>query len=93
MEEIKFPTDFEERSDRALRQLGKYVAACSWCGHGYEDISPELQDEHLAYHCPGAPAELKEDARRRFTEGDADAPKKTARKEATSKRPCRHRCS
>jgi hypothetical protein len=74
MEEIKFPPDFAERAERAVEQAKKYGAACLWCGHGYEDISPELQDEHLACHCPGTPAELKEDARRRFTEGDADAP-------------------
>jgi hypothetical protein len=95
MPEIEFPADFEKKADRALRQLGKYVAACLWCGHGYEDISPELQDEHFADHCPDAPKDLIESARSRVQEAKADvhAPKESARKETTSNRRCRRKRS
>jgi hypothetical protein len=90
MPKIKFPDDFDEKSERALKQLGRYAAACFWCGHGYKEYSAELEDEHFAYHCPDAPEELLEGARKRLMEGNADAPEKTARK-ATSKRRCRRK--
>ena len=93
MPEIKFPPDFDEKSERALKQLGKYAAACFWCGHGYEEYTSEVEDEHFAHHCPDAPEELREGARKRLTEKDADAPKKTAPQKATIKRTCRGRRS
>jgi len=36
------------------------VGWCFHCTHVYANYSPEIQDRHLAYDCPGAPAELKQ---------------------------------
>ena len=86
MPKIKFPPDYDEKSGRALKQLGRYAAACLWCGHGYKEYSPELEDEHFAYHYPDAPEELREGARKRLMEGNADVPEKTARKNESTRR-------
>ena len=66
MEEIKFPSDFAERAERAVEQARKHGAACFWCGHGYEEYSREHEAELIAYHCPEAPEKLKEDMKRVF---------------------------
>ena len=42
------------------------VGICLWCSHQYAAYSPECEDDHFAYHCPRAPAELKESARKRL---------------------------
>jgi hypothetical protein len=89
MEEIKFPPDFAERAERAVKQAHKHGAACIWCGHGYEDYSRESEAEHIAYHCPDAPEKLKEDMRRAISERHADTPSVCVGKKATSKRRCR----
>jgi len=67
---ISVPPDADQMVERALSQLGAYEAACLWCGHGYEDYNRKAEDEHFAYHCPDAPEELKENAKRRLLLGD-----------------------
>jgi hypothetical protein len=89
MPKLKLPDEFDEKSERALNQLEKYAAACFWCGHGYEEYSPELEDEHFANHCPDAPEELRESARKRLMEGNAAVQNVCSEKKATSKRRCR----
>ncbi len=66
MPKLKLPDDFDEKSERALEQLEKYAAVCFWCGYGYAEYSPKLEDEHFAHHCPDAPEELRENARFRL---------------------------
>ena len=93
MPKLRLPDDFDEKSERALKQLKKFAASCFWCGYGYKEYSSELEDEHFAYHCPDAPEELKENARKRLRDSDASAQEKTASKQVTSKRKCRRRRS
>jgi len=38
------------------------VGWCFHCTHVYAKYSPQIQDRHLAYDCPGAPSELKQTA-------------------------------
>jgi DNA-binding transcriptional regulator/RsmH inhibitor MraZ len=63
---IDAPLDIGEKAERAVRQLGKYQAACIWCAHGYDEYSPKAEDEHFAYNCPEAPEELRDNAKRRL---------------------------
>lgn len=60
---IHFPPDIEERVERANSQP-RCVAWCWWCGHGYGRYTHQLEDAHFAFHCPDAPEELKQNARR-----------------------------
>jgi len=39
---------------------GTVVGWCLWCGHGYVEYSPEIENRHFAYDCPGAPDKLKQ---------------------------------
>jgi hypothetical protein len=63
---IQFPADIAAKAERAAQQLEQYGAVCLWCGHGYEDYSRKSEDEHFAFHCPDAPAELRENAEKRL---------------------------
>jgi hypothetical protein len=38
---------------------GTVVGWCLWCGHGYVEYSPEIENRHFAHHCPGAPEEVE----------------------------------
>lgn len=69
---IDVPHDIGEKAERAVRQLGKYEAACVWCAHGYAEYTRKAEDEHFAYNCPDAPQELRENAIRRLLLGDYD---------------------
>jgi len=40
----------------------KVVGWCWHCSHEYVEYSPEIQDRHFAYHCPGPPEKLKQAA-------------------------------
>jgi|ERR1035441_490799 hypothetical protein len=91
MEEIKFPPDFAERTERALTQTKKYGAACIWCGHGYDEYNRERKAEHVAYQCLEAPGKLKEDMRQALLDGHAETPNACAGKKATNKRRCRRK--
>ena len=70
--EIKFPDGWRHA---ALPQcecgcseidLSEVVGWCLHCDHVYPNYTPELQDEHFAYHCPDAPKELQESAIQRL---------------------------
>ena len=39
---------------------GTAVGFCLWCDHGYVEYSPEIENRHFAFHCPGAPDKLKQ---------------------------------
>jgi hypothetical protein len=67
---IDAPPDIGEKAERAIRQLGKYQAACIWCAYGYDEYSRKAADEHFAYNCPDAPQELRDNAKRRLLLGD-----------------------
>jgi hypothetical protein len=67
---IEVPPDADEKIEVALGKLGTYEAACFWCGHGYEVYNRKAEDEHFAHHCPDAPEELRENAKRRLLLGD-----------------------
>jgi len=43
--------------------LSEVVGWCLHCDHVYVNYTPEIQDEHFAYHCPGAPQTSREAAR------------------------------
>ena len=84
MPRLKLPPDWEKKSKRALNQLEQYAATCFWCGYGYEEYSPELEDDHFAFHCADAPEELREGARKRLMEGNADVQNVCVGKKATA---------
>jgi hypothetical protein len=52
----------------AEADMSKIVGFCLHCDHTYAEFSPEIQDRHFAYHCTGAPEELRQSARQRFVE-------------------------
>jgi hypothetical protein len=66
--EIKFPADWRHTAQPSCGCGCSEVDAaevggwCFQCTHGYANYSTEIQDRHLAYDCPGAPAELKQAA-------------------------------
>ena len=66
--EIKFPDDWEPgnqpRCECGCTEIdaAEVVGWCFHCSHVYANYSPEIQDRHLAYDCPGAPSELKQAA-------------------------------
>jgi hypothetical protein len=66
MPKLHIPRDAKQKIKRAVQQLEIYGAVCMWCGYGYARYTPELEDEHFANHCPEAPEELKDNARRRL---------------------------
>ena len=35
------------------------VGWCVWCTHVYSEYNRTIETQHFAYHCPGAPDELK----------------------------------
>ena len=39
---------------------------CMWCTHVYVDYNRQTENEHFANHCPRAPEQLKESARKRL---------------------------
>jgi hypothetical protein len=41
---------------------GTVVGWCLWCGHGYVEYNPRIEDQHFAHHCPEAPEKLKQAA-------------------------------
>ena len=41
---------------------GTVVGWCLWCGHGYVEYNPRIEDQHFADHCPEAPEKLKQAA-------------------------------
>lgn len=87
MTRLKLPVDAEKKSERALKRLSQYAAVCFWCGYGYSEFSPELEDEHFAYHCADAPKELKENAKARLPTTEPKAlPEKTARRKTSTRR-------
>src|SRR5207244_12379314 len=45
---------------------GEAVGWCPHCHHLYANYSPEIENQHFAYHCPEAPEVLKESARARL---------------------------
>jgi hypothetical protein len=69
---ITIPADADEKAERAFSQLQTYVAACFWCGHGYDEYNTKAEDEHFAHNCPDAPEGLRENAKRRLLLGDYD---------------------
>jgi hypothetical protein len=38
------------------------VGWCLWCNHVYVKWNLLIQDEHFAHHCPGAPAQSRQNA-------------------------------
>ena len=66
--EIKFPADWRHTAQPSCGcgcsevDAAEVVGWCFHCTHVYANYSPEIQDRHLAYDCPGAPAELKQAA-------------------------------
>jgi hypothetical protein len=69
---ITMPPDADEKAERAFSQLETYVAACFWCGHGYDEYSRKAEAEHFAHNCPDAPEELRENAKRRLLLADCE---------------------
>jgi hypothetical protein len=69
--EIDFTSLCEKREHPRLQcQCGcadadpdKVVGWCLWCGHGYVEYNPEIEDHHFAYHCPEAPENLRQAVR------------------------------
>ena len=63
--EIMFPVDWRHEAQPHCRcgcseiNLGKVVGWCLHCDHVYAEYKPAIQSQHLAYHCPGVPSELK----------------------------------
>jgi len=47
------------------------VGWCVWCNHFYVEYNPTTEDQHFAHHCPEAPQELRESARKRLAEDHA----------------------
>lgn len=43
---------------------GKSVAFCFWCSHQYADYNRQTENDHFANHCPHAPEQLKDSARK-----------------------------
>ena len=87
MPRLELPPDWEKKSKRALKQLEQYAATCFWCGYGYEEYSPELEDEHFADHCVEAPEELKENAKARIHATEPNAlPVKTVLRKTSTRR-------
>ena len=72
MPKLNLPKDHKKRTRRALKRLPKYAAVCFWCGHGYAEYSQEIEDEHFAHHCPDAPRELQEIARKQSANTETD---------------------
>jgi hypothetical protein len=70
---ITMPPDADDKAERAFSQLETYVAACFWCGHGYDEYNAKAEDEHFAYNCPDAPEELREHAKKRLLLGDYES--------------------
>jgi len=64
--EIKFPADWRHTAQPSCGcgcsevDAAEVVGWCFHCTHVYANYSPEIQDRHLTYDCPGSPAELKE---------------------------------
>ena len=50
----------------AEAELSEIVGWCFHCTHQYADYNSKIEDRHFALHCPGAPKELKESARKRL---------------------------
>jgi hypothetical protein len=39
---------------------GTVVGWCLWCNHGYVEYSPEIENQHFAHDCSGAPEKMKQ---------------------------------
>ena len=46
--------------------LSGVVGWCLHCNHVYAHYTPEIENHHLAYHCPGVPETLRQAARARL---------------------------
>jgi len=68
--EIDFTSLCEKREQPRLHcQCGcadadpsKVVGWCLWCGHGYVEYNPKIEDQHFAYDCPEPPEKLRQAA-------------------------------
>ena len=66
--EIKFPAGWQHAAPPqchcgcADADMSEVVGWCLRCDHVYVNYSPKLQDQHFAYHCPGAPQTSKDAA-------------------------------
>ena len=64
--EIQFPVGWQRESQPNCEcgcseiDGADVVGWCFHCNHVYAIYSPEIQDGHLAYDCPGAPSGLKQ---------------------------------
>jgi hypothetical protein len=66
--EIDFTSLLEKRDQPRLHcdcgcadaDPASIVGWCLWCDHGYVEYNPKMENRHFAYHCPGAPAKLKQ---------------------------------
>jgi hypothetical protein len=47
-------------------ELSTVVGWCLHCDHVYVEYSPEIEAQHFADDCPGAPEELKKSSRERL---------------------------
>jgi hypothetical protein len=71
--EIKFPADLQRATLHcecgcSEIDLGEVVGWCLHCNHVYATYNPEIENRHFAYHCPGAPLQIKQDALTKFAE-------------------------
>jgi len=70
--EIKFPPDWQHAAlphcDCGCSEidLSGVVGWCFHCNHVYANYTPEIENRHLAHHCPGVPETAKEAARARL---------------------------
>jgi hypothetical protein len=46
--------------------LSNVVGWCLHCHHVYANYSPQIEAQHFANHCPGAPEELKQSSKMRL---------------------------
>jgi hypothetical protein len=69
--EIKFPAESGHATVHCTCgcsdvDASEIVGWCLQCNHVYATYNPEIENRHFAYHCPGVPLELKQDALAKF---------------------------
>jgi hypothetical protein len=70
--EIMFPAEWQHAALPHCQcgcseiDLSGVVGWCLHCNHVYANYTPEIENRHLAYHCPGVPETAKEAARARL---------------------------
>jgi hypothetical protein len=70
--EIKFPVDWQREAQPNCEcgcieiDAAEIVGWCFHCNHVYANYTPEIENRHLANHCPNAPEKVKEAARARL---------------------------